>query len=88
MDYHLEYVYDQMNRLIREEEMRQDGTRLTKCYRYDYLGNLVAACDWYGNETEFVYDAFGREIVRISPSVLYGDGVPIRPTACKSYDIC
>lgn len=65
-DFYKELSYDFSNRLIREEEVYPDK-RLATTHRYDYLNNRIATVDWYGNETEFVYDAFSRLIETRSP---------------------
>jgi RHS repeat-associated protein len=85
-DVHNVYAYDYMNRLIREEEVWNDGTRLVQAYQYDYLGNRVARTDIYGNEIQYSYDDFSRLKKIVYPSVLDENGQHIRPTVEKEYD--
>lgn len=59
-DFHKEMTYDYANRLIREEIVLADGTRLPTTYRYNKLNQKVASYDIYGNETQYRYDFYGR----------------------------
>lgn len=55
-------TYDYMNRLIQIEEHHPD-ILLSKHFRYDVCGNLVAKVDAMGNETRTHYDDFNRPII-------------------------
>ena len=57
-----EYVYDFANRLIKEDEIWDDGTRLTTRHQYNILSQRVATTDSYGNVTRFTYDVSGHLI--------------------------
>lgn len=86
-DVYRTYTYDYMNRLIKEEEIHDDGVILTNSYRYDYLGNKVASTDSYGNETQYVYDSFSRLVSTIYPTVLDEEGAPYTPTDKTDYTV-
>ncbi len=78
--YHLEYAYDFVNRLIREEKVTADGQRFATHYKYDYLGNRVSSVDFLGNETKYEYDEFKRLTKTIYPDVLDKSGNKTAPT--------
>ncbi len=59
-NFYRHYVYDFSNRLIRKEEVHNDGTRVCSTYAYDLLGNIIKACDPLGNATRYKYDEFNR----------------------------
>ncbi|MGZ3632908.1 MAG: RHS repeat domain-containing protein [Parachlamydiaceae bacterium] len=67
---HKEFFYDYSNRLIRMDEVCQNGLTLSETYKYNYLSQKIASVDVYGNETRFEYDAFGRLIKTILPPLL------------------
>ncbi|MBA3603009.1 MAG: RHS repeat protein [Parachlamydiaceae bacterium] len=71
---HKEFFYDFSNRLIKVEEVHDDGLRLSESYAYDYLGHKVSSIDIYGNETRYVYDDFGRLAKTILPKVTLEKG--------------
>ncbi len=67
------YRYDLMNRLIKSIEKHEHGACFLTEYRYDLVGNKIAQIeshnetgseetDGFSNQTNFVYDEFGREI--------------------------
>src|ERR1700722_9450428 len=85
-DVHHVYAHDYMNRLIREEEVWSDGTRLVQTYQYDYLGNQIARTDIYGNETQYSYDDFSRLKKIVYPAVLDENGRSLSPIVEKEYD--
>lgn len=60
--YHSKYYYDFSNRLIKEEDVHKDGTRLAQSFAYDCCNNCVASIDIYGNKTTYEYDEFNRLI--------------------------
>lgn len=87
VDYHRELTYDYANRLISEEDIRTDGTRLVTRHHYDYVGNRTQTIDHYGNATTFDYDAFGRIIKTVSPAVCDEKGSSITPTTTTKYNV-
>lgn len=86
LDWHKEYVYDFMNRLICEKEIHDDGINRITCHRYDTRSNRVATIDPYGNEINFDYDAFNRLIQTISPPVQNETGDTIRSSMYRKYN--
>ena len=85
-DTHQTFTYDFMNRLIRIDEIHADGVVQTTSNRYDYAGNLIAAVDAYGHETNYTYDSFGRITETLLPATPNQDGVLCRPVLKQSYD--
>ena len=85
-DCHKVFTYDFMNRLIKEEEVHNDGTNHSIAHRYDYASNKIATIDQNGNETLFIYDEFGRVIETIYPAVLNEDNIACHPNTKKAYD--
>lgn len=79
------YTYDFSNRLIKEEEIHEDGS-FVKQYRYDLLGNQVAVVDALGHETNFEYDAFNRIVKVIEPKLINQNGELEAPISFFSYD--
>lgn len=80
------YTYDFMNRLIKKELKDPQGNSYTTSFRYDVMGNLVAEIDHYGNETEFVFDAYNRCVQIKRPPVAILDGSIQKPVLYKEYD--
>lgn len=78
------FTYDYSNRLIRLDEHHPDGT-FSQHYKYDLMGNQIASIDAFGNQTDYVYDAFGRKLSEQAPEVLI-DGIWQRPTTHYTYD--
>ncbi|MBT4444508.1 MAG: RHS repeat-associated core domain-containing protein [Waddliaceae bacterium] len=80
--------YDFANRPVLSKIMTTDMTssRSTK-NRYDYLGNIIAHTDLYGNETNYEYDEFSRLISTTSPEVLNENSDTIRSIKRQEYDI-
>jgi RHS repeat-associated protein len=85
--HHMEYRYDFSNRLIRTEKICSDGSRFVNTFRYDYLGNKIASTDYYGNETQYIYDELGRVTQVRHPRVQGNNGATIQPTIKKCYNI-
>lgn len=81
------HSYDYSNRLIKTEEVHSDGLSLVTSHRYDYKGNRIATVDPFGNETQFVYDEFGRLIETIRPKVLDVEGLLNSSSVKVKYDI-
>jgi RHS repeat-associated protein len=86
-DMHKEMIYDLANRLTCEKEVYHDGTILSKQFRYNYLGQKVAAIDFYGNETLYIYDEFGRLIQTKHPPIQDAKGTLSMATDSSKYDI-
>lgn len=68
--YQKKYVYDQMNRLIKEEIIDAGQTKivLSSSYAYNYLSQKTSCIDPCGNTTTFQYDDLGRLIKTVLPS--------------------
>jgi len=81
------FKYDFMNRLIREDENHDNKVCLTCTYRYDYVGNRIAMTNPHGQETNYTYDAFGREIEITYPATIDAQGQLYRPSVKKEYDV-
>lgn len=81
------YTYDYSNRLISVCEIHSDGVCLLELFRYDLLGNRIAKVDIYGNETQYVYDAFNRLIQTIHPKVFNEHEDAVAPSTYIKYDI-
>ena len=62
------YTYDFMNRLIKEEEIHDDGIRLVTSHYYDSLSNRIHTAYLYNYVTYFDYDAFNVAIRLDAPS--------------------
>ncbi len=86
-DFYISYVYDFSNRLIREEEVYNDGLRLALTYSYDLKGNKISSSDVYGSITRYVYDEFNRQIEVIHPPIITGDGCESIPSEKMTYDV-
>ena len=86
LDWHKEYVYDFMNRVIAEKEIHDDGINRVISHRYNTRGNRVATIDPYGNETNFDYDAFNRLIKTTSPTVKNEAKNTVRSSMHRTYN--
>lgn len=86
-DYHIEYQYDYANRLIREEEVHENGERFATTHRYDLKSQRVATIDRYGHETNFHYNGLGYLEVITMPEVFHASGSMASPSIRKEYDI-
>lgn len=78
--YHMEYGYDFVNRMIREEKITVDGQRFATHHKYDYIGNRIATTDHLGNETKYQFDEFKRLIKTTYPDVLDHTGYQHTPS--------
>lgn len=81
------YTYDFSNRLIKTEEVYDDGVTLVQTYQYNYLGLKVSNCDAYGQKTKFFYDDFGRLIKTVYPAVPDAQGNKVAATEVKEYGV-
>ncbi len=86
LEYHHEYAYDFMDRMIRKEKVANDGTRCAETYRYDVLGNKIASTDRHGNETQYHYDEFNRLTSTLLPPIALASGEIVRPSIMQEYD--
>lgn len=87
LDYHKEFTYDFSNRLIKEEDIYENGTKLSKSYRYDYLGQCISSTDIHGNETEYKYDEHGNLIETHYPSICNEGGEVVSPVVKMQYNV-
>ncbi|WP_162264046.1 RHS repeat-associated core domain-containing protein [Candidatus Protochlamydia naegleriophila] len=85
-DFSTHHTYDYSNRLVRSDEIHDDGASFAISHRYDYIGNRVATIDRYGQETLYVYDELNRLVQTIFPPVLNGEGQVISPSTQTTYD--
>lgn len=69
-DVHKEFVYDYSNRMVAEKEVYDNGTILSKQYRYDLVSNKRGETDIYGNETAYEYDGLKR-LVKTTRPILF-----------------
>lgn len=85
--YHKEYCYDYSGRLISTLEHYEDGVVLSACNEYDYLNNIVATIDPFGQKTKYSFDEFGRVTKTYFP--VYTDPLnrSISKDISKEYDI-
>lgn len=79
--------YDLVNRLIRSDECHPDGSKYTKLFTYDPLGNVLSSTDIFGHETHFQYDEFGRCISLQHPQTFDEWGNAYFPKEAFTYDI-
>jgi len=89
LEFHTEYTYDFVNRLIREDKVfnyGENGSFLVNAYSYDYMGNCIAKTDKYHNTINYIYDEFSRLIERIYPSTLNVKGHFFNARDIVSYD--
>lgn len=84
--YQKEYVYDFSDRLIRVDEIHDDGLKLSEHYVYNYLSQKIAFIDIYGNETRYEYDDFGRLVKTWLPPVVNENNELITPADHKEYN--
>lgn len=69
LQYQILYTYDFSNRLIKEEELHDDGRSFVKSYAYDLKGNKIKEVDPCGHETLYTYDPYDRLIAKTLPPV-------------------
>ena len=87
LDFHISFVYDFSNRLIREDEVYDDGVCLSKTFSYDTRGNKVLSTDIYGNITRYKYDALNRLIEVIQPPIVNANNELVNPVERYTYDV-
>ena len=60
--------YDNMQRLVREEDVLGPGTNCSRTFSYDSAGNILSATDAEGKTTGFEYDALNRLVKTTDPA--------------------
>lgn len=90
--YDVKMFYDENNHLLSSVDSRGETTTALQKNKEDshrsyQEGQHLRLLDRYGNETESVYDDFGRLIKTISPSVLDAHHQPVQPIQIQEYDI-
>ncbi len=80
------FLYDFMNRLIRQDDVYIDGVVHTTLHRYDLASNRIATIDKYGQETKFTYDPFGRLTEVLLPETFDENDIIYHPSKKKKYD--
>lgn len=94
-DFYLKYTYDFANRLIRQEEIHDDGQCFVTRHQYNYLGQCEVTTNAYGHETKQEFDEFGRVKTILYPAVLNEQRELkhneqrklMHPVIAKAYDI-
>lgn len=84
--FHKNFTYDFANRLIKEEEVWQDGTLLTTHHQYNTLSQRTATIDPSGHKTSYEYDPFGRLVKIIHPPISTIENSWIQPVETFKYD--
>jgi len=85
-NWYLEFGYDAADRLVWQARIDQEA-RFVFTNQYDVMGRKIATRDCWGNETRYVYDAFGRLIRQISPPVLDENGISCERVSSWWYDV-
>ena len=85
-DFHTENTYDYSNRLIRKEEIHDNGQRFTSHYKYNYLSQCISNTNAYGQEIKQTYDEFGRVIKEEYPLLVDPSGELKTPLIKKKYN--
>ncbi|MBA2726856.1 MAG: RHS repeat protein [Parachlamydiaceae bacterium] len=80
------FLFDYSNRLIKEEEIWEDGTHLITSHRYNLLSQRIATVDIYGQETLYTYDALGNVIKTQFPQMYNDRNELIFPEENMEYD--
>ena len=86
-DYYILNTYDFMNRLIKQEEIHDDGRHLSTTHHYNYLSQKIATINPQGLETRYEYDEWGHLVAEYAPPVPDATGTLIYPVARKEYNI-
>lgn len=85
-DYHKEMSYDFANRLMRVEDIFDNGLRLVVCYEYNELNQKIASFDIYGNRTKYSYDQYNRLYAIRYPEVPDQNGKMVKAGEKIKYD--
>ena len=86
-DYSTKNTYDFSNRLIKQEEFHSDGTYFFQSYQYNYLSQIVASIDCFGNRTTYAYNDVGQLVSKQFPAVLNPSNECVYPKIHMEYDI-
>lgn len=84
-DYEIRYNYDCANRLVQQIES-YDGQQFVSSFRYDYLNNKTTASNYYGLETSYEYDEFGRVVKTTFPLLADEHGHLSQPCEMNRYN--
>ncbi|MBA3603168.1 MAG: hypothetical protein H0W50_05905 [Parachlamydiaceae bacterium] len=82
-----EFFYDFANRLIKVEEVHQDGVVLTQSNHYNILSEKISSTDIYGNVTHYSHDDFGRLTGTTKPRIFSEDWSQAYPKDHKEYNL-
>lgn len=90
--YSIRMNYDEKGQLISTSDSRGEKASLPTEYipapRYDADKQKECCTDKYGNETQTLYDDFGRKTKTIFPAILDPYDHPFQPSTSVEYDIC
>jgi len=87
-DFHTNFTYDYMNRLIRIEKVdHADNKKFITTHSYDRRSNRISTTDWMGHKTIFAYDIFNRLIKTTYPPLTKVDGTLFYPEESIVYNI-
>src|SRR5262249_18278326 len=78
-------TYDSLGRILTMVQPNPAGGSFTTSYTYDKDGSMLSATDPNANETQYVYDARGRQIEVIAPDP-DGSGPLTSPITYSTYD--
>ena len=93
LKYNLKMIYDDKGEILEVIDSRNKPAKEVNepenalQYRYNQFQQPIAQIDKYGNETEYVYDTFGRLTQTIYPAVLDQHDQLFRPTVKQDYDV-
>lgn len=81
------FLYDFAGRLLSKQMKDSEGRIFTSSFRYNVLGQMTAAIDLYGNETQSSYDELGRCVATTYPQIRGAADELIRPEIKREYDL-
>ncbi|MCB1114623.1 MAG: hypothetical protein KDK62_07700 [Chlamydiia bacterium] len=85
-DFHKEWVYDKMNRMVAEKEIHPDRT-FSAHITYDGCNNKLDETDWYGNKTIYGNNCQDRRFITHRPRVMTLEEGFTHPTTREEYDL-
>ena len=85
LDCHKEFFYDAMNRLVREDQVHNDGICRSTHHKYDIASNKTSTIDPNGSETLYEYDELKRLTKITMPPALNEKGVAVSQITKKQY---
>lgn len=85
-DVHTHFDYDHANRLIKEEEIWDDGQIFVTTHGYNLLNQKISTIDPNNQETLFFYDRLGNLKKTILPSIETPSGEWIYPSTETRYN--